>query len=127
MKYVLALTIASLLLSRSALAEQAMVVKVRDLNLHSKAGAAVAIQRMDDAAAAFCTPRAGGSVREGVREMDVTTLKCRRELAAQAAIKLGSPEVSYLQSQLGPTNATAAHDAEAAKAGAPWPFHAGTR
>ncbi|MDB5464111.1 MAG: hypothetical protein JWP23_2500 [Phenylobacterium sp.] len=109
MKYALALALASLLLSGSAHAEHAMVVKVRGLNLHTTAGAAVAVQRMNDAAAAFCTT----PLRSGVREMDVTTLKCRRDLAARAAVMLGSPEVSYLQSQLGPTKVIAAQDADA--------------
>ena len=104
MKYALALALGSLLLSGSARAEQAMVVKVRDLNLHTTAGAYVAIQRMNDAAAAFCSTW----VRNGVREMDFTTLKCRRDLVTRAAIKLGAREVSYLQSQLGPTKVIAA-------------------
>jgi UrcA family protein len=104
MKYALAISLASLLLSGAAHAEQAMVVKVRDLNLHTRAGAFVAMQRLDDAAAAFCTT----GVRRGPRETDVTTLKCRRDLAARAAAKLGSPEVSYIQSQFGPTKMLAA-------------------
>jgi UrcA family protein len=108
MKYALAITLASLLLSGAARAEQAMVVKVRDLNLHTQAGASMAMQRMNDAATAFCTTW----VRRGGREMDVTTLKCRRDLAARAATKLRSPEVSYLQSQVGPTRVLAARDAD---------------
>jgi UrcA family protein len=107
MKYALTIALGSLLLSGAAHAEQAMVVKVRDLNLHTRAGAFVAMQRMDDAAAAFCTTW----VRGGPREMDVTTLKCRRDLAARAAAMLRSPEVNYLQSQLTPTTALAAQGA----------------
>jgi UrcA family protein len=108
MKYALTVTLASLLLSGPAHAGQAMVVKVRDLNLHTEAGASVAMQRMNDAAAAFCTTWVRGSGRE----MDVTTLKCRRDLATRAATKLRSPEVSYLQSQVGPTRMLAAHDGD---------------
>ena len=108
MKYALAISLASLRLSGAAHAEQAMVVKVRDLNLHTLAGASVAMQRMNDAAAAFCTTW----VRGGGREMDVTTLKCRRDLATRAATKLRSPEVSYLQSRVGPTRMLAARDAD---------------
>ena len=107
MKYALTIGLASLLLSGAAHAEQAMVVKVRDLDLHTRAGAFVAMQRMDDAAAAFCTTW----VRGAPREMDVTTLKCRRDLAARAAAKLGSPEVSYLQSQLSSMRGLAAQGA----------------
>lgn len=109
MKYALAFAVASLVLSGSAHAEDAMVVKVRGLNLNTQAGAAVAIQRMNDAAAAFCTT----SARPGVREMDVTTLKCRRDLVYRAVIELGSPQVSYLQSQQGSTRMLAAQDADA--------------
>jgi UrcA family protein len=115
MKYALSLALAALLVSGSARGEQAMVVKVRDLNLHTTAGAYVAIQRMNDAAAAFCSSWA----RNGVREMDFTTLKCRRDLVTRAAIKLGSPEVSYLQSQLGPTKVD--------PTAAPWRFSADAR
>jgi UrcA family protein len=104
MKYALALIPACLLLSGSAHAEHAMIVKVRDLNLHTQAGAAVALQRISDAAAAFCTAPTPRSLRQvGVREMDVTTLKCRRDLVDRAAIELGSPEVRYLSLQIGPT------------------------
>jgi UrcA family protein len=108
MNCALAIGLASLLLGGVAHAEQAMVVKVRDLNLHTRAGAFLALQRLDDAAAAFCTPGAG----RGPREMDVTTLKCRRDLATRAATKLGSPEVSYLQLQLDPTGAASTRDAD---------------
>ena len=109
MKCVFAMTLASLLLSGAAHAEQAMVVKVRDLNLHTRAGAYLAMQRMDDAAAVFCTT----GLRSGPREMDVTTLKCRRDLAMRAAAKLRSPEVSYLQSQFTLTKTLAARGGEA--------------
>jgi UrcA family protein len=108
MNCALAIGLASLFLGGAAHAEQAMVVKVRDLNLHTRAGAFLALQRLDDAAAAFCTPGA----RRGPREMDVTTLKCRRDLATRAATKLGSPEVSYLQSQLGATRVLPTRDAD---------------
>jgi UrcA family protein len=107
MKLTVAIGFASLLLSGAAHAEQAMVVKVRDLNLHTTAGAFLALQRLDDAASAFCSP----GPRRGPREMDVTTLKCRRDLATRAAIKLGSPEVSQLQSQLGSMRVLAAREA----------------
>lgn len=109
MRFALVIGLASLLLSGVAHAEQAMVVKVRDLDLHTKAGAFLALQRLDDAASAFCSP---GAPR-GPREMDVTTLKCRRDLATRAAIKLGSPEVTHLQSQLGPMRVLAAREAYA--------------
>lgn len=93
-----------LLLSGTAQAEQAMVVKVRDLNLHTRAGAFMAVQRMDDAAAAFCTTR----VARAPIDLDVATLRCRRDLATRAAAKLRSPEVVYLQSRLATTRALAA-------------------
>ena len=109
MKLALAIGLASLLLSGTAHAQQAMVVKVRDLNLHTRAGAFLALQRLDDAASAFCSPGA----RRGPREMDVTTLKCRRDLATRAAIQLGSPEVSQLLSQLGSTRVLATREAYA--------------
>jgi UrcA family protein len=109
MKVALAIGLASLLLSGVSHAEQAMVVKVRDLDLHTRAGAFLALQRLDDAASAFCTP----GPRRGPREMDVTTLKCRRDLATRAAIKLGSPEVTHLQWQLGPTRVLATREAYA--------------
>ena len=109
MKFALAIGLASLLLSGVAHAEQAMVVKVRGLDLHTRSGAFLALQRLDDAASAFCTP---GAPR-GPREMDVTTLKCRRDLATRAAIKLGSPEVTHLQSQLGATRVLAMREAYA--------------
>ena len=104
MRYALTITLASLLLSGAAQAQQAMIVKVGDLNLHTRAGAYVAMQRMEDAAAAFCT----NGARNGPREMDVTTLKCRRDLAKRAAAKLASPEVSYVQSEFAPTKMMAA-------------------
>lgn len=74
-------------------AEQSMVVKVRGLDLHTRAGAAVAAQRLSDAAVLFCTPRR----TDGVRELDVTTLKCRRDMAARAAAKLRRPELVAVQ------------------------------
>jgi UrcA family protein len=104
MKYALTIILASLLLSGEAHAERAMVVNVRGLNLHTRAGAFLAMQRMEDAAAAFCT---AGS-RKAPREADVTTLKCRRDMATRAASKLKSPEVSYIQSQFAPTAMLAA-------------------
>lgn len=109
MKYILTIALGSLLLSGAAQADQVMVVNVRGLNLNTRAGALVAIQRMDDAAAAFCTPRP----RRGPVDLDVTTLKCRRDLAARAAAKLGSPEVDYLQSQFAQTRMLAAQNAGA--------------
>lgn len=109
MKYALAIALASLVLGGFAHAEDAMVVKVRDLNLHTQAGAAVAIQRMHDAAAVFCTT----SARRGLRELDVTTLKCRRDLVDRAVTELGSPQVRYLRSQEGPARMFAEQDAGA--------------
>ena len=113
MKYAPVLALALLLMGGAARAGPAMVVKVRDLNLHTMAGAAMAIQRMNDAAAAFCSRSAA---RGGVRDLDFTTLKCRRDLADRAALKLGSAEVSYLRSQLAPTEMFAEPDTDAADA-----------
>jgi UrcA family protein len=114
MKYPLTIALVSLLLSGAAHAEQAMVVNVRGLDLHTSAGAFLAVQRMEDAAAAFCT----AGPRTGPRELDVTTLKCRRDLATRAAMKLRSPEVSYVQSLFVPTRLLAGPGARDISGGA---------
>ncbi|WP_332774243.1 UrcA family protein [Phenylobacterium sp.] len=100
MKHLAYLVTMSLLLSGVARAESAMVVKVRDLNLDTKAGAYLAVQRMNDAASLFCDTRG----LDGVREMDVTTLKCRRDMAQRAATKLRAPTVIRLQTELPSTS-----------------------
>ncbi|UTP38553.1 UrcA family protein [Phenylobacterium sp. LH3H17] len=100
MKHLAYLVLMSLLMTGAAHAESAMVVKVRDLNLHTKAGAYLAVQRMNDAASLFCETRA----RDGAREWDVTTLKCRRDMAQRAASKLRAPNVVRLQTELPSTS-----------------------
>lgn len=69
---------------------RAMVVHVRDLNLHSAAGSALAVQRIHDAAKAFCAARS----RHGAQDIDVTVLKCRRDMAQRAVERIHSPEVT---------------------------------
>jgi len=96
MKHLAYLVLMSLLTSGAGHAESAMVVKVRDLNLDTKAGAYLAVQRMNDAASLFCDTRG----LDGAREMDVTTLKCRRDMAQRAATKLKAPTVIRLQTEL---------------------------
>jgi UrcA family protein len=74
----------------------AMVIHVRDLNLHSMAGSAVAVQRINDAAKAFCAARAQ-------HDIDVTVLRCRREMSHRAVERIGSAEVRalYMESPSG--------------------------
>jgi UrcA family protein len=81
---------------------QAMVVHLRDLNLRSEAGSAVAVQRIRDAAKAFCAER------PGPQEIDLTVLDCRRDMAERAVARLGSAEVRalYLDSPSGMVFAT---------------------
>jgi UrcA family protein len=81
---------------------QAMVVHLRDLNLRSEAGSAVAVQRIRDAAKAFCAER------PGPQEVDLTVLDCRRDMAERAVARLGSAEVRalYLDSPSGMVFAT---------------------
>lgn len=67
----------------------AMVVHVRDLDLRSEAGSALALQRIRVAAKAFCAERTG----EG---LDVTDLNCRSDMTRRAVAKLGSAEVRAL-------------------------------
>jgi UrcA family protein len=67
----------------------AMVVHLRDLNLHSLAGSATAVQRINAAAKSFC---AEASV-DGVQNIDVTVLKCRRDMSARAVALIRSDQV----------------------------------
>jgi len=67
----------------------AMVVRIRDLDLRSEVGSALALQRIRDAAKAFCAEPTG----EG---MDVTVLNCRSDMTRRAVAKLGSAEVKAL-------------------------------
>jgi len=77
----------------------AMVVHVRDLNLRSVAGSAVAVQRIHDAAKAFCAARSA----RGPQDIDVTVLKCRREMSHRAVERINSAEVRalYMESPSG--------------------------
>lgn len=70
----------------------AMVVHVRDLDLHTVAGSAVAVQRINDAAKAFCAARSS----HGPQDVDVTVLRCRREMSVRAIERLHSREVKSL-------------------------------
>lgn len=72
-----------------------MVVHVRDLNLHTVSGSAVAVQRIHDAAKAFCAARS----TSGPRDIDVTVLKCRREMSLRAVKRLHSREVEALYNE----------------------------
>jgi UrcA family protein len=68
-----------------------MVVRVRDLDLHTISGSATAVQRINAAARAFCAERAGGA-----QVVDVTVLKCRRDIGARAVERLRSDRVRAL-------------------------------
>jgi UrcA family protein len=68
----------------------AMVVHLRDLNLHSISGSATAVQRITAAARSFCAERAGA------QDVDVTVLKCRRDMIARAVALTRSDEVRAL-------------------------------
>jgi UrcA family protein len=65
----------------------AMVVHLRGLDLHSMSGSAIAVQRIHDAARAFC------AVRSAPHDVDVTVLKCRREMSLRAVERTHSSEV----------------------------------
>lgn len=82
-----------------AQAGDAMVVRLRGLDLSTTAGALLAIQRMDDAAVRFCASPS----EAGPRTMDVTTLKCRRDMAHRAGRKLNHWNVTARQSGSGVT------------------------
>jgi UrcA family protein len=71
---------------------QAMVVHLRDLNLRSMSGSATAVQRINAAARAFCAERPAG----GAQAVDVTVLKCRRDMSARAVALLRSQQVQAL-------------------------------
>ena len=79
-------------------AGEAMVVRLDGLDLSTSAGATLAVQRMHDAAVVFCSPGAGA----GRSAMDVTTLKCRRDMALRAGRKLNHWNVTAWQAA-GPT------------------------
>jgi UrcA family protein len=79
-------------------AGEAMVVRLGGLNLSTSAGATLAVQRMNDAAVMFCSPDAGS----GPLTLDVTTLKCRRDMALRASRKLNHWNVTAWQAA-GPT------------------------
>jgi UrcA family protein len=97
MQRLIVIACASLLTASGANAGEAMVVSVRGLALQTTAGASLAIQRMHEAADEFCSgPRRLGR-RAAVREMDVTTLKCRRDMTERAVKLLNSPHVTSLQ------------------------------
>lgn len=81
-----------LLAADLASAGEVMVVRLRDLDLSTTAGASLAVQRINDAAAKFCSATAQGS-----HTFDVTTLKCRRDMARRAGRKLNRPNVSARQ------------------------------
>lgn len=72
----------------AAQANDAMVVKVRGLDLESAAGAATALQRADTASRHFC--RQGGA-------LDVTTLTCRRDMVARFVRKTHARNLGRLQ------------------------------
>lgn len=78
--------------------QHAMVVHVRDLNLHSVAGSAMAVQRIQDAARAFCAAQASRP-----HEVDMIVLKCRREMSQRAVERINSAEVRalYMESPSG--------------------------
>jgi UrcA family protein len=71
----------------------AMVVHLRGLNLHSASGSAIAVQRINDAARAFC------AVRSAPHDVDMTVLKCRREMSHFAVERTHSPEVMAVYTQ----------------------------
>lgn len=75
----------------------AMVVHLRGLDLHTVSGSAIAVQRIQDAARAFC------AVRAAPHDVDVTVLKCRREMSLIAVERTHSPQVKavYLESPSG--------------------------
>jgi UrcA family protein len=75
----------------------AMVVHLRGLDLHSMSGSAIAVQRIHDAARAFC------AVRSAPHDVDVTVLKCRREMSLRAVERTHSSEVKavYMESPSG--------------------------
>jgi UrcA family protein len=75
----------------------AMVVNLRGLDLHSVSGSAIAVQRINDAARAFC------ALRSAPHDVDLTILKCRRELSQLAVERTHSREVKtvYLESPSG--------------------------
>lgn len=68
--------------------DHALAAQLRALDLRTVSGAAIALQRLTDAAKVYCagTGAAGG--------YDVTTLKCRRDMVSRAVQRLGVPEMS---------------------------------
>jgi UrcA family protein len=85
--------LSALLAGGPALADpSAMVVRIARLNLHSQAGASIALQRMSDSAMTFCN----GPLGDGPRQMDMTTIKCRRDMTGRAVRRLGAQAVTNL-------------------------------
>ncbi|MFC3069151.1 UrcA family protein [Phenylobacterium soli] len=102
MKLVLSISLAGamLLAGFPARAEQHLMrVDLRTLRLDTLAGAALAAQRISDAATVFCrtpAPATGSGSRAAHTSvaLDVTTLKCRRDMTRRALSQLGDHQVS---------------------------------
>lgn len=86
---VITVALASVLTSSAAVAESAMIVRLRGLDLQTRSGAAIALQRMDDSAREFCRG-------DDPSRLDVTTGYCRRDMTARAVRKLGAHGVTRL-------------------------------
>lgn len=91
----LPLALAGALACAPAQAQQhVMRVDLGNLKLGTRSGAALAAQRISDAAVIFCrAPSPARRGREGA-VIDVTTLKCRRDMARRAVVSLGDRRVS---------------------------------
>ena len=93
--HLLPLALASVLAWAPAQAQQhVMRVDLGSLKLGTRSGAALAAQRISDAAVVFC--RAPGQRQHAATgaAIDFTTLKCRRDMARRAVTSLGDSRVS---------------------------------
>jgi UrcA family protein len=70
-------------------AQSAMVVRLRGLDLQTRSGAAIALQRMDDSARQFCR-------NDDPAHLDVTAASCRRDMTSRAVRKLSARDVTRL-------------------------------
>jgi UrcA family protein len=68
----------------------ALNAQLGSLDLRTKSGAALTLQRLAEAAKAYCA--GAGLASPGV--YDVTTLKCRRDMVGRAVRQLDVPAVS---------------------------------
>jgi UrcA family protein len=93
--------LASALLSIStpgdAYAGHALDARLGALDLRTVSGAALAVQRLADAAKAYC--RGTGAQASGA--YDVTMLKCRRDMVRRAIEQLQTPQVTAAFEEMG--------------------------